>query len=104
MTKLDNSGELRVQVGKSLLQEFAVARVLSSFQLLTHALAGQQQALLLALAGNLVGSQARLCWAGGCRRFYLLVLNRLALPSSCHAEIIPTKVRTEGILVAVRMR
>jgi hypothetical protein len=64
-TELDDSGKPRVQVGQSVLQKFAVARVLCSFELLKHPLAGQKQALLLALAGNLVGSQTRLFWVGG---------------------------------------
>jgi hypothetical protein len=40
-TGLDQSGELRVQVCQRILQDFAMSRVLGSFELLEHTLAGQ---------------------------------------------------------------
>jgi hypothetical protein len=60
--RLDQAGKLRVQVGQGVLQKFAVARVLRTLELLEHALAGQQQALPVALAGKLIGSQMWLGW------------------------------------------
>jgi hypothetical protein len=56
---LDQSGELRIQVGQRALQDLAVAGVLGSFELLEHMLARQQEACPLALAGDLSGSQRR---------------------------------------------
>jgi len=74
-----------------------MARILGSFELLEHMLAGQQQALPLALAGDLGGSQRPLRWAGRGNCLSLLLLDRLALPSSRHAEIIPAQVIVDGL-------
>jgi hypothetical protein len=54
---LDQMGKLRVQVCQRSLQDVAMSRVLSSFELLEHTLAGQHYTLPLALAGNLGWSQ-----------------------------------------------
>jgi hypothetical protein len=86
---LDQPRQLCVQLCQGHLQDFAVARVLDSFKLLENMLAAQHQALPVALAGDLGGS---LRWSRGARSGYcfcLLLLDRLALPSSRHAEIIP---------------
>jgi hypothetical protein len=91
-TGLDQSGKLRVQVCQGPLQDFAVAGVLGSFKLLKHMLAGQHQALPVALAGDLGRSQRWLRWARSRHCFCLLLLDRLTLPSSRHAEIIPAQV------------
>jgi len=58
-----HSCKLGVQVCEGGLQEFAVARVSGGLQLLEHMLAGQQQALPLALVGKLAGSERWLRWA-----------------------------------------
>lgn len=94
-TGLGQSGKLGVQLCECTLQDFAVARVLSSFELLEHILAGQPQALLLALFGDLGGSQRWLGWdrSGNCLR--LLLLDRLALPSSRHAIIVPVQLMAD---------
>jgi hypothetical protein len=91
-TGLGQLGKLGVEVSQGSLQDFAVARVLGSFKLLEHMLAGQQQALPPALAGDLGGSQRWLWWARHCSCFRLLLLDRLALPSSGQAEIIRAQV------------
>jgi len=70
-----------------------VARVLGSFELLQHVAAGQMQALALTLDGDLRGRQRGLGWAGSGKRLSLLVLNRFALPSSGHPEIITAPER-----------
>jgi hypothetical protein len=90
---LDQSCDLRVQVGERIFQDFAVARVLGSFELLQHMAAGQQQALVLTLDGDLRGSQRKHGWAGSGKCLSLLVLNRFALPSSGHPEIITASER-----------
>ncbi len=84
-------GELCVQVGERALQEVAMARVAGGFELLEHALAGQQQTLFLALAGDLGGSKWRLGRSGSGNCLSLLFLDRFALPSACHEEIIPAR-------------
>jgi hypothetical protein len=88
---LDQSGELRIQICQRALQDLAVARVLGSFELLEHTLARQQQACPLALAGDLSGSQRRRRWTRWRNCLSLLFLDRLALPSSRHGEIIPSQ-------------
>jgi hypothetical protein len=70
-----------------------VARVLGSFELLQHMAAGQKQALASTMNGDLYGSKRGPGWAGSGKRLSLLVLNRFALPSSCHPEIITTPER-----------
>lgn len=78
-----------------------MAGILGGFELVEHMLAGQCQALFLALTGDLTGSQR---WLGGARsrhRFCLLLLNRLTFPSSRHAEIIPAEVTTDFVLSQV---
>jgi hypothetical protein len=70
-----------------------MARVLGSFELLQHMAAGQKQALALTMNGDLCGSKRGPGWAGSGKCLSLLVLNRFALPSSCHAEIITTPER-----------
>lgn|ERR1700674_3502958 len=101
-TDLDHSGKLRVQVFQRALQDFAMARIRGSFELLEHMLAGQQQALALALAGDLGGSQRRLRWTGRRHCFCLLLLDRFALPSSRHAGIIPARTIVAGSLLMRR--
>ena len=54
------SGKLGIQVYQGALQDVAVARIPSGIELLEHMLAGQQQALPLALAGNLGGRERRI--------------------------------------------
>ena len=97
-TGLDHSGELCIQICQCALQDFAVARVPSGVELLQHVLAGQQQAVPLALACDLSGSE---WWPGRVlsRGFGLLLLDRFALPSSCHPGIIPTRI-TAAVLFA----
>jgi hypothetical protein len=73
------------------LQDFAVTGVVGSFKLLEHMLAGQHQTLLLTLASDLGRSQWWLGWARSRHGFRLLLLDRLAFPSSRHPEIIPAK-------------
>jgi hypothetical protein len=94
-------GKLPVQICQRRLEQMAVARVLGSFELLENMLAGQQQALLVALSGELSGSQWRLGWrrSGDC--LSLLLLDRLTLPTSCHEEIIPTQVTAKGGFVQI---
>jgi hypothetical protein len=101
-TDLDDSGKPRVQVFQRALQDFAMARIRGSFELLEHMLAGQQQALALALAGDLGGSQRRLRWTGRRHCFCLLFLDRLALPASRHAGIIPVRTLVAGSLLMRR--
>jgi hypothetical protein len=93
-TDLDHSGKPRVQVCQRALQEFAVTGIPGSLELLEHMLAGQQQALALALAGDLGGSQRRLRWTRRRHCFRLLLLDRLTFPTSCHPEIIPSRTIT----------
>jgi hypothetical protein len=88
---LDHPGKLRIQVCQRALQDFAMARIRGSFELLEHMLAVQQQALPLALAGDLGGSQGRIRWTRRRHSFCLLFLDRLALPSSRHSGIIPAR-------------
>src|ERR1700688_4412902 len=87
-TDLDQSGKLRVQVCQRTLQDFAVTRVVGCFELLEHVLAGQHQTLPAAQAGNQSGCQRWLRGAASGVCFSLLILNRLALPSSRHRKII----------------
>jgi hypothetical protein len=77
----------------------AVARVLGGFELLEHMLARQQEAFSLALDGNLGGSQWRRRWPGRRNCLSLLFLDRLALPSSRHGEIIPSQVVAAGLFI-----
>jgi hypothetical protein len=97
---LDQSGELRIQVGQRALQDLAVAGVLGSFELLEHMLARQQEACPLALAGDLSGSQRRRRWTGWRNCLSLLFLDRLALPSPRHGEIIPSQVLGDGLFLS----
>ena len=92
-TGLDQSCDLRVQVGQRALQDFPVAWVLGSFELLQYMAAGQKQALALTLDGDLRRSQRGLDGAGSGKCLSLLVLDRFALPSSCHPEIITASER-----------
>jgi hypothetical protein len=78
-----------------------VARVPGSFELLEHMLARQQQALALALAGDLGGSQRRLRWTGRRHCFCLLLLDRLALPAARHAGIILARTITRSWFVQI---
>ena len=96
-TDLDYSGKPRVQVCQRALQEFAVTRIPGSLELLEHMLAGQQQALALALAGDLGGSQRRLRWTRRRHCFRLLLLDRLTFPTSCHSEIISARTIVVGL-------
>lgn len=80
--------KLRIQRCQGALQNFTVARILSSFKLLEHVLAGQQQTVAATLAVNLRGSQRRLRRARSRNRLRLLLLDGFALPSPCHIEII----------------
>jgi hypothetical protein len=96
---LDQSGKLCVQVCQGPLQNFAVAGILGSVKLLEHMLAGQHQSLGLALAGNLTRSQWWFRWTPSRRCLSLLLLDRLTLPSSRHAEIIPAAVMTDVLLL-----
>jgi hypothetical protein len=96
---LDQSGELRIQICQRVLQDLAVARVLGGFELLEHMLARQQEAFSLALGGNLGGSQWRRRWPGRRKCLSLLFLDRLALPSSRHLEIIPSQVMADGLFI-----
>ena len=91
-TGLDQSGKLRVQVCQGALQDFAVTGVPGSFKLLEYMLAGQHQALLLTLASDLGRSQRWRGWARSRHGFRLLLLDRLAFPSSRHPEIISAQV------------
>ena len=77
-----------------------MARVLGSFELLQHMAAGQKQALALTLDGDLRESQRGLGWAGSGKCLSLLVLNRFALPSSGHLEIITAQERRGGLFLS----
>ena len=92
-TGLDQSCDLGVQIGERVLEDFAVAQVPSSFELLQHMAAGQKQALASTMNGDLYGSKRGPGWAGSGKRLSLLVLNRFALPSSGHSEIITAPER-----------
>jgi hypothetical protein len=98
---LDQSGELRIQICQRALQNLAVARVLGGFELLKHMLARQQEAFSLALDGNLGGSQWRRRWPRRRNCLSLLFLDRLALPSSRHGEIIPSQVMADGLFICI---
>jgi hypothetical protein len=90
---------LRVQVGQRALQDFAMTRILGSFELLKHILARQKQTLVLALVGDLSGTSRQPGQARSGECLSLLILNRLAFPSPRHSEIIIAPAIGMAILV-----
>jgi hypothetical protein len=73
-----------------------MTRVVGCFELLEHVLAGQHQTLPAALAGNLGGRQRWHRGAASGDGFSLLLLDRLALPSSRHRKIIAANRGSEN--------
>ena len=79
-----------------------MARIRGSRQLLEHMLAGQQQAMPVPLSGDLGGTQRRFRRTRRGHGFRLLLLYRLALPSSRHAGIIPARATADCIRTSVK--
>jgi hypothetical protein len=83
-----------VKVCEGAFQHVPVIGILDSFELLEHSSAGQEQALTLSLAGELVRGEPGAGLLGGREGVRLLLLHRFAFPPASHGEIISWQGRS----------
>jgi hypothetical protein len=93
-TGLAQLRNLGVKVCEGAFQHLPVAGILGSFELLEDSSAGQEQALTLSLAGELVRGEPGAELTGSGRGVRLLLFDRFAFPPTGHGEIISRQGRS----------